>query len=40
MRLRMLRRNARGGMAGQRKQGFADVQTACRNPMAFRRMSK
>jgi hypothetical protein len=40
MRPRMLRRNVRRGAAGQSQQGLAAVHTACRNPMAFRRMSK
>jgi hypothetical protein len=40
MRSRMLRRNAGGGPASEAQQGFVAVQTGCRKPMAFRRMSK
>jgi len=40
MRSRMLRRSVRRGPASLPQQGLAAVHTACRNPMAFRRMSK
>jgi hypothetical protein len=40
MRARMLRRNAGHVPASQAQQGFVAVQTACREPMAFRRTSK
>ncbi len=40
MRTRMLRRNAAYLSASQTQQGFVAVQTAYREPMAFRRTSK